>query len=101
MQHHKHSKSVPTPLEIQRGKDIHICPVQALYNYMSIRGGKAGPLFLNEQKCPVSAAHFTATLHNCVKVISLDTNRYTHIHFASVEHLLPMKITLMTFSYVG
>ena len=77
MQHHKHSKSVPTPLEIQTGKDIHICPVQALYNYMSIRGGKAGPLFLNEQKCPVSAAHFTATLHNCVKVISLDTNRYT------------------------
>ena len=57
-------------LEIQKGKDIHICPVQALYNYMSIRGGKAGPLFLNEQKCQVSAVHFTATLQNCVKVIS-------------------------------
>ena len=49
MQHHKHSKSIPAPLEIQTGKDIHIFTVQALYNYMSIRGSKAGPLFLNEQ----------------------------------------------------
>lgn len=75
-QHHKHAKSVPAPLEIQSQETTN-CPVQALLNYIQLRGNMAGPLFLAESKSPISAAQFTAVLCNCVNTIGLDIKRYT------------------------
>ena len=76
IQHHKHAKSVPAPLEIQPQETTN-CPVHALLNYIQLRGNMAGPLFLAESKSPISAAQFTAVLCNCVNTIGLDINRYT------------------------
>ena len=98
IQHHKHAKSVPVPLEIQ-SQDTTNCPVQALLNYIQLRGNMAGPLFLAESKSPISAAQFTAVLCNCVNTIGLDINRYTPIHSELVVHHLHMKTTLMRYSY--
>ena len=34
------------------------CPVQLQLEYLSLRGNRPGPLFLNSDNCPVSHTHF-------------------------------------------
>lgn len=77
IRHHKHSKGMTPPLLLQACKDKSICPINAIYNYILCRGSKPGPLFLAENKHPISAAQFTATLQTSVQVLGLDPQKYT------------------------
>lgn len=77
MRHHKHAKSTPTPLELQKFKDGKVCPVDALCNYIHHRGTSPGPLFLTKNMRPVTSAQFTAILQHCTKALCLDADRYT------------------------
>ena len=56
-----------------------ICPVQHLYQYLSMRGPKPGPLFAYIDGSPVPRGHFTAKLNQCIKILNLPLASYkTH-----------------------
>ena len=40
-----------------------LCPVESLLNYLDIRGGSAGPLFVRSNGVPLTRAVFTERLH--------------------------------------
>ena len=51
--HFKHSKREVT-LELKARIDEQFCPVKALARHIGIKGPKKGPIFINEDGCPVS-----------------------------------------------
>ena len=52
------------------------CPVQLLLEYLSLRGNRPGPLFLNSDNSPVSRTHFAELLSLSLKACGLDSTRY-------------------------
>ena len=56
--HFKHSKREVT-LELKARIDEQFCPVKALARHIGIKGPKKGPIFINEDGCPVSSPQFS------------------------------------------
>jgi len=52
------------------------CPVQALLNYVSVRGTTNGPLFVNQDGSLVLRSEFTNMLSSALRICDLDPNRY-------------------------
>lgn len=59
------------------GSDL--CPVAALLDYLSSRGGQPGPLFILEDGTPLSRAPFARHLQAILSAVGLDGSRFnTH-----------------------
>jgi len=52
------------------------CPVQLLLEYLSLRGNRPGPLFLNSDNSPVSHIHFAELLSLSLKACGLNSTCY-------------------------
>ena len=52
------------------------CPVQLLLEYLSLRGNRPGPLFLNSDSSPVSRTNFAELLSLSLKACGLDFTRF-------------------------
>ena len=52
------------------------CPVQLLLDYLSLRGNRPGPLFLNLDNSPFSRAIFAELLSLSLKACGLDSTPY-------------------------
>ena len=69
-----HYNQRPYSIVIQR--QASFCPVQVMLGYLTLRGNRPGPLFLNLDNSPVSRSHFTDLLSLSLKLCGLDPTRY-------------------------
>ena len=53
-----------------------LCPVSAMYKYMSLRGTSSGPLFCFPDRRPVSRSFFVTHLHKAIHTIGMDTTAF-------------------------
>ena len=81
MQNHKHAQGTPMPITMTTQKDISICPVKALINYLRLRGTQPGPLFILHDGRSVPSYVFTTTLKECIATMGLDPQQYTSHSF--------------------
>ena len=81
MQNNKHAQGTPMPITITTQKDISICPVKALINYLHLRGTQPGPLFILHDGRSVPSYVFTTTLKECIATMGLDPQQYTSHSF--------------------
>ncbi|XP_035664563.1 mucin-2-like isoform X2 [Branchiostoma floridae] len=74
----KHSTpGQPASIAIQPQPGNLYCPVSSILEYLSLRGNRAGCLFLRSDGNPVSQSYFTKTLKRCVTHVGLDTHNIT------------------------
>ena len=71
----KHSYN-QRPFSIILHRHNSCCPVQLLLEYLSLRGNRPGPLFLNLDNSPVSRTNFGELLALSLKACGLDSTRY-------------------------
>ena len=67
------------PFEILIAREdcpAQFCPVQAILEYLALRGNRLGPLFCHCSLAPITADQFNTQLHRCLSFCSLDTRRY-------------------------
>ena len=57
-------------------KDSIICPVQALVEYLSVRGSEQGPLYINKTKQAIIRGMFDTTVRRCLQFCQLDSSKY-------------------------
>ena len=75
---YKHCNESTTTLLLP-GLEPQVCPVLALRTYLQCRGNHQGPLFLNENKLPVTRSAFSSHLKSCLRIAGLPPHRYnTH-----------------------
>ncbi|KAI8515695.1 hypothetical protein Bbelb_065080 [Branchiostoma belcheri] len=75
---YKHSKaSNPSTISILAQPDSRYCPVGNIRQYLQLRGGGPGYLFLAQNASPVTSDYFAKVLHACVIQTNLDPHRYT------------------------
>jgi site-specific recombinase XerD len=65
-----------TPLTLVVKASACPCPVQALKQYLSLRGSAPGPLFLTSSHTTVSRELFTQQLHSALAWVGLNTHNY-------------------------
>ena len=59
--------------------DSEVCPVQAILQYLSVRGATPGPLFLSEHQKPLTRAMFSSALSSRLRELGLQASLYnTH-----------------------
>lgn len=74
----KHSTNM-LPVVILSPVKGALCPVTALKKYLNVRGQYAGPLFLKQNKKPLTRSEFTSFLKECIAIEGLPEDRYnTH-----------------------
>ena len=66
--------------------DSDLCPVAALLDYLSSRGGQPGPLFILEDGIPLSRVPFARNLQAILSAVGLDGSRF-NIHSFLVQPL--------------
>ena len=71
----KHSYN-QRPFSIILHRHHSCCPVQLLLDYLSLRGNRPGPLFLNLDNSPVSRTIFSDLLSLSLKACGLDSTYY-------------------------
>ena len=71
----KHSYN-QRPFSIILQRHTSCCPVRFLLDYLSLRGNRPGPLFLNSDNTPVSRTFFAELLSLSLKACGLDSTRY-------------------------
>ena len=64
------------PFSLVIGREIHLCSVQVLLDYLSRRGYSPGPLFILGDGSPVSRAAFTEKLSMASKYCGLYPSQY-------------------------
>ena len=67
------------PFEILIAREdcpAQFCPVQAILEYLALRGNRLGPLFCHCSLAPITADQFNTQLHRCLSFCSLDTRSY-------------------------
>jgi hypothetical protein len=74
--HFKHSNGRSFRLTIRCQPDPAFCPVVALSEYLSVRGGSPGPLFLCSPTTPVSRNQFNTSLNQSLAYNGLDLSKY-------------------------
>ncbi|XP_066286079.1 uncharacterized protein [Branchiostoma lanceolatum] len=75
---YKHGNpSRPATISISPNTGSSYCPVASLKSYLTIRGNRAGCLFLRSDGRPVSSDLFSHTLRKCVKHVELDPREFT------------------------
>lgn len=75
---YKHSQHATPLLTIQAQPPGSPCPVQALRQYISVRGSYPAQLFINTDRTPVTIQQFTIVLRNAVAIASLPNRFTTH-----------------------
>lgn len=78
-QSYKHTRT-PTPtMVLPQDYDSICCPVQALRQYLQLRGISPGPLFIDENRIPIDRQRLSATLKSSIQLIGLNPANYnTH-----------------------
>jgi hypothetical protein len=75
----KHNNGNPMDILLGAHDQKDICPVKAIHQYLSFRGGHVGPLFCFPDGNPVTREFFVKRLTACVKFCGMDAARYkTH-----------------------
>ena len=67
------------PFEILISREdcpAQFCPVQAIFDYLALRGNRTGPLFCHLNLAPITADQFNTELQRCLSFCGLDTRRY-------------------------
>ena len=67
------------PFEILIAREdcpAQFCSVQAILEYLALRGNHPGPLFCNCSLATITADQFNTQLHRCLSFCGLDTRRY-------------------------
>ena len=72
---HHHGKH-PIILLLQCNEDKVMCPVNAVWEYTKVRGQNEGPLFMFQDKAPVSRQYFTQQLKTSLIFSNYDTKYY-------------------------
>ena len=76
---YKHSRGNETSIELNKSGKKSTCPVRALDTFLKLRGEKDGPIFIDQDKKPVTRRDFSVFLKECVELQGLDSSRYnTH-----------------------
>jgi len=76
---YKHSQGATPKLLLQKVQHTQYCPVFSLTHYFALRGSQSGPLFLTQQKNPVTRQFFTSTLSKTLHQAGLHQQNYnTH-----------------------
>ena len=77
--HFKHSKEIRSaPITVYK-KDGRHCPVTALQHYLALRGNQEGPLFLGQNRMPVTRTQASGCLRCLLVAGGYDCSRYdTH-----------------------
>ena len=71
-----------TGATIYLGKTTHaICPVTALVQYLAMRGGTPGPLFLLPNNQTLTRTSFTSALNKTFQVFNLDNHQSNTLSF--------------------
>lgn len=72
----------PVILAIQaKEQELSTCPVNALYQYIQLRGVLPGPLFIFPGGIPVSYQHFSSCLRNSLIWAGFQPTQYTSHSF--------------------
>ena len=64
------------PFSIFLPRQLKACPVQAFLDYVTFWGTLNGPLFINQDGCPVLRSDFSKMLCSIIQLCNLDPNRY-------------------------
>ena len=75
----KHNYTQPFTMKLVKAKDIVICPVKALTDYLQIRPNVGGSLFIDENRKGIKRAHFAQVLKLVLEKLGIDSGKYnTH-----------------------
>ncbi|XP_062581945.1 uncharacterized protein LOC134243730 [Saccostrea cucullata] len=66
----------PVQLEINPQPKCSFCPVQAMRNYLEVRGAEEGALFCYRSGRPISRTEFCDVLRSALKFSKLDSNTF-------------------------
>ena len=87
------------PFEILIAREdcpAQFCPVQAILDYLVLRGNRPGPLFCHCSLAPITADQFNIELQRFLSFCGLDTRRYKGHSFALEPHRMrPTKVSRM------
>ena len=78
---YKHSVPGYTPSVTLRANNSFYCPVQALAQFLHVRGVQAGPLFCLSDNKPIPRSTFANVLNLCLRFLKLDVSRLTSHSF--------------------
>ena len=76
MKNYKHSGLQPKKIVNQRNRNNLICPVLALWQYISVSKHRHGPLFSFVCGTPVSYFYFNSSLKSILKFVGLSPDFY-------------------------
>ncbi|XP_062622103.1 uncharacterized protein LOC134283613 isoform X1 [Saccostrea cucullata] len=72
-----HIGKPPVTLQLSANKENkQLCPVLAIWDYMKLRGQNAGPLFMFQDKSPISRQYFNQQLKISLTFLNYDTKSY-------------------------
>ena len=77
---YKHSNAKTHTMAIQ-SRPGPFCPVEALLQYLKLRGQQPGPLYVQPSNQPVTRATFNSTLQKSFKFLGLQADFYTSHSF--------------------
>ena len=60
---------------------VALCPVEAMVNYIKLRGSKEGPLFLTSHNQPLTRSYFLVNLRNALAQARIDDSQYAGYSF--------------------
>ena len=72
---YKHSKGKQHVISIHSSTGP-VCPVETLKTYIRYRGEEAGPLFIQQNGCPVTRAEFTNALNKSIDFLGISRTFY-------------------------
>lgn len=70
---HNYNKS---PRNIRISRQLSACPVSYMVQYLSNRGPRQGPLFIDNTGSPIQRSHFSKMLNQCLQACCLDPRLY-------------------------
>ncbi|XP_062589074.1 uncharacterized protein LOC134250724 isoform X1 [Saccostrea cucullata] len=72
-----HIGKPPVTLQLSANKENkQLCPVLAIWDYIKLRGQNAGPLFMFQDKSPISRQYFNQQLKISLTFLNYDTKSY-------------------------
>ena len=71
----KTSQFLPVTIFL-KGTQADLCPVKALLSYLEIRGTNPGPLFVTEDRLPLSKPTFLRMLHSTLTKAGIDPSHF-------------------------
>ena len=70
-----------TTVVIPSQRDINVCPVKKLKEYLLVRGSYSGPLFCHFDKIPLSRYQFNAALKKALAYLNIPAQGYKNHSF--------------------